>query len=942
MGSTAAFHCQPGYGLFTPPSSPTKKASSHVDTHEDDIPSPPGSLRKARLLFPRRDSRGTPTNGYHVEEFGYDGFGVLTPPTSPHKLRNISGDHRYAGLVPIITSDLSPRKPKRQVYGPIDITLSPPESPSKSSVGDDQELWSPVPTSPAFSDGMPQFDGIDEQEIDDTVSLRSSFRIQHKVSDKCDGQGFVHESRTSENDMDEDLAPVWPTPPTSPSTQRYHVHTNHSPVNLTLPIAHALPSPTSTEFDQPTPLIQATPAIGAFPFPRQGRLENVLSSLSLRRHPAPLLRSGQRVLSSGGRSQLRAASQTPDRFIPKRSSGTSSRDSFHFSKPPEKLTTAERLVRQRTVGPDPFSRTIRSRTRPATQYDSMRGPRVVHGVLTRLGSTGVLGLRRNIPVTSNRAISSGGIWNVGGTAPAADTVRSVSDGRGGRLASGTNAPLYRSLFLNRTDPKDDLEVYESRVALALGIDQSSRILGPTSPIGDPGSPLSSPQPASSSSGALSSPSRDDSHLPTVWRDNEWITEGSTTPQSKPEKAKKNVPICLMLLLSETTSTVPFSPTLLPQNALRLTTPYSAHVTSLSFSSLQGGQAILAVGRADGRVTLWSPMDTEPRFDAAQPSPVSCVSFRPNTVRRPSIRDPAFVVNVEELLVGDEAGHVYFYSIEWPSDLDRDLFGWHGAMTLLARMTLHTQQVCGLAWSPDGELFATGGNDNACFLCETRKILSSGSNHSSGSPTVNVRPGTNGNDRAWDILPGQGAVLSVQPGMEKHKSHTRREIAATFGFAQPDHLYRVAVFAWPSCEQVVAIPWLDEHRALYAISYPGGPNGTNEELDGHRERSSIARSSASRAARGGSTSGSGEGGTWYASRTHLEGCIVVATSDASIKFHEIWPETPGRQLLGFSSSQGIERRPCGGISALGSSIGGLGGSSILKGLEGIEETRGAIR
>lgn len=91
----------------------------------------------------------------------------------------------------------------------------------------------------------------------------------------------------------------------------------------------------------------------------------------------------------------------------------------------------------------------------------------------------------------------------------------------------------------------------------------------------------------------------------------------------------------------------------------LTAPVgSSHVTSLSFSSVSGGSAILAIGRADGRITLWSPLDSEPRFDSEQPSPVSCVCFRPDTVQRPSVRDATATVATEELLVGDEAGFVY--------------------------------------------------------------------------------------------------------------------------------------------------------------------------------------------------------------------------------------------------------------------------------------------
>ena len=94
------------------------------------------------------------------------------------------------------------------------------------------------------------------------------------------------------------------------------------------------------------------------------------------------------------------------------------------------------------------------------------------------------------------------------------------------------------------------------------------------------------------------------------------------------------------------------------------------------------------------------------------------------------------------------------------------------------------------------------------------------------------------------------------------SKTRREIAVTLGFPQPDHAYRIAVYSWPACEQIVAIPWRDEMRALYAIPYPGGPD--------------LGRMGC-------------EGGAW-SPRTREEGCIVVAGSDGSIKFHEIWCDT----------------------------------------------------
>ena len=390
----------------------------------------------------------------------------------------------------------------------------------------------------------------------------------------------------------------------------------------------------------------------------------------------------------------------------------------------------------------------------------------------------------------------------------------------------------------------------------------------------------------------------------------------------------------------------------------LTAPFgSAHVTSVSFSSLGGGNAILAIGRADGRITLWSPLDREPRFDSEQPASVSGVCFRPTTARRGSVRDGTTMVDTEELLVGDEAGFVYYYSIEWPSQDQRDLFDWHGSMTLLARMSCHTQQICGLAWSSDGEIFATGGNDNKLFLFERKRILFPRQDVRAKTPSspLSVRDST-----STGTVAGQGEILSIEPGQERHVfslnaavkaiafapwqpsllaagggsndrcirffhalsgvplatidchaqvtslvwSPRRRELAATFGFAQPDHSFRVAVFAWPSCDLVVRIPWWNEERALYAVAYPRGPSGggggsrnTNHSADSpspstpRRRRGRPRRTdiTAARTPTRTHVDDAAEGGSWCARRTREEGCLVIATSDASIKFHEIWAE-----------------------------------------------------
>ena len=410
-----------------------------------------------------------------------------------------------------------------------------------------------------------------------------------------------------------------------------------------------------------------------------------------------------------------------------------------------------------------------------------------------------------------------------------------------------------------------------------------------------------------------------------------------------------------------------------------------YVTSLSFSSTEGGHSILAIGRNTGQICLWSLDDEEDiRFKAQQPTAIACVSFKPVTTHRPSERFGS-IVATEELLVGDESGDVYYYSIEWMTRNQVDIHGWIGSMKLLAKISMHSQQICGLAWSPTGDYFATGANDNACCLFQVNEILKQSSvpdtvtfyrrplqslidglgipscpatfpqppiltslsetvapNDTSHRGSPNAAGPLSILHRA-SVVPGQGGSLLVGDGRQKHKwihsaavkaiafcpwqrgliatgggsndraihfyhtfsgaclatinvhaqvtsliwSTTRREIAATFGYAQPEHPYRIAVFSWPECRQMVAIPWQSDMRALLAIPYPRGPGET-------RCHTRL-------------------GEQWY-SRTGEEGCIVVACSDESVKFHEVWS---------------------GAARATGSNFGLLGGSAILEGLEGIE-------
>lgn len=125
-----------------------------------------------------------------------------------------------------------------------------------------------------------------------------------------------------------------------------------------------------------------------------------------------------------------------------------------------------------------------------------------------------MSLRRNSHTLGVRHVSPGTVWAVGGASAVSDTVVGVSNGRGGVLGSGTNAPLYTSMFLSRSDPEAELEAYERRLALAFDVDQADRVLNHTP---DP-SPTKSHNPGSSAKNQTRH----------VWRDNSWARDSPST------------------------------------------------------------------------------------------------------------------------------------------------------------------------------------------------------------------------------------------------------------------------------------------------------------------------------------------------------------------------------------------------------------------------------
>jgi meiosis-specific APC/C activator protein AMA1 len=181
-----------------------------------------------------------------------------------------------------------------------------------------------------------------------------------------------------------------------------------------------------------------------------------------------------------------------------------------------------------------------------------------------------------------------------------------------------------------------------------------------------------------------------------------------------------------------------------------------------------GRAILAFGRSDGTVSLMSLYDSLlPRFEVQQPCPVACVAWRPTVALRPSKnpRTPGVLVKTEDLLVGDEVGNIYYYSVEWPDMWEVSRDGYSGSMRLLARISVHTQQVCGLSFSRDGSLLATGGNDNLCCLFDTYRILENTEKVTEAEESSVVGPdGT----RRTHVAAGSNNIKEITTGAERHR------------------------------------------------------------------------------------------------------------------------------------------------------------------------------
>ncbi|KAI6088729.1 WD40 repeat-like protein [Hypoxylon rubiginosum] len=563
---------------------------------------------------------------------------------------------------------------------------------------------------------------------------------------------------------------------------------------------------------------------------------------------------------------------SPDRFVP----FPLQENRFRATKQPHQLSPSERLRRTDDTSEVFCFTPKRSTPAPARQPSRSDGER-------RAGT--VLGVNN-----LDRQVSNGAVWSVGGIAPGGG---GVDNGRGRRVSSGTNARLYTTSFSNaRPKSEEEQEKHEGRLALALKIDRVQRIL-------DFDGYSTFPRCRYKGGPSLR-------EAKASWTGSEWHSDYHVPILDAP--GLRDDFYCSIMAYSRSCGTLAVGLGNLLYGwsessgvtLLNAGLKDGSWLTSVAFSSDQGGKSILAFGRSSGLLSLVSLFDSLlPRFEAYHPAPIACLSWRPTTITRPTRnrRNPGVLVETEDLLVGDDMGDVYYYSV-------------------------HSQQICGLAWSPDGEQFATGGNDNLCCLFNVDSVAEEDAPLSldMGKSSASNSPGGEEATFSFAVSSDMSALFSspeVVPdfpnplcamkyltlGSEKHRWRHgaavkaiafcpwRQGLVATGGGSNDKciHFYHATSGAALATISVAAQE--GEHRALYAIAYPGGPS------DLYRTKDRLK------------------------SRTAEEGCIIVASSDESVKFHEVW--IAGRKATSFGS-------------------GVLAGSDILEMGEGIDKEGDVIR
>lgn len=352
-----------------------------------------------------------------------------------------------------------------------------------------------------------------------------------------------------------------------------------------------------------------------------------------------------------------------DRFVPLRDHKTPGSEKLRTTKPLEELTPSERLVRHNKDAPDPFC--FKRRPLPPSPTESRKATRPGQGrtvldhrfhnqaerrvscpmtPIPQIPPESLFLHLRRITADKKAFQVSNSVWSVGGVAPSHGA---VNDGRGGLVQSGTNAPMFNTLFPpSKPKAQEDVEKHEARLASAFDIDWSSRILG----FDHLSVPLERQH--KKSYPVLKK---------TYWDGIQLVKDDqSNKSASKIKNEMRTLPVAPFKVLDAPSlrddyycSILAFSPvyqTLAVGLGTRLYSwseetgvqtledngpSDSSWLTTVDFSSRQGRKCILAYGRSNGLLNLMSLWDAPTLYDRQYPrfrfaphveeAPVACVS-----------------------------------------------------------------------------------------------------------------------------------------------------------------------------------------------------------------------------------------------------------------------------------------------------------------------------
>ncbi|KAK0537204.1 WD repeat-containing protein slp1 [Tilletia horrida] len=241
--------------------------------------------------------------------------------------------------------------------------------------------------------------------------------------------------------------------------------------------------------------------------------------------------------------------------------------------------------------------------------------------------------------------------------------------------------------------------------------------------------------------------------------------------------------------------------------------------------------VLAVGGERGHVQLWD-IESGTRQRTLKPSPPDADEFGDGVGANVAAWSIDGMLNV-----GFESGLIREYDVRQRDAVTRN------------RAKAHGSQVCGLEWRADGQLLASGGNDNVVKVWDRRStsFMFRKDNHNSAVKALSWCPWNNailasggGNqDRCihfWNVTQSSRTHTIHTEGQVSSLNWSRdyREIVATnTALDDPAVGGFIDIYAHPSCNKVAEIKSAHEVKILHASLSPDGQTlatvGVDESL-----------------------------------------------------------------------------------------------------------------